>query len=122
MGRTYTKRDRDEISAITGFDAGAEFEDEDAVRAYFTVGNMDAVIGADHGWDQETLSDMADIVVCERWHMVLDYLTTSEAAALSGTSESGWRNRAAAGKIPGAWKAGRDWMIPRSAVVSEAGQ
>lgn len=46
----------------------------------------------------------------------LDFVTPGEAAVLTGTAESGWRNRAAAGKIPGAVKKGKQWLIPRSAI------
>ena len=40
------------------------------------------------------------------------YATPSEAAAFTGTAESTWRNRAAAGEIPGAVKKGKQWLIP----------
>jgi len=40
------------------------------------------------------------------------YVTPNEAAAFTGTAESGWRNRAAAGDIPGAVKKGKQWLIP----------
>lgn len=39
-------------------------------------------------------------------------LTPAEIAVKTGTSESSWRNRAAAGKIPGAFKKGKQWLIP----------
>lgn len=45
------------------------------------------------------------------------WLTPNEAAAMTGTASSGWRNRAAAGKIPGAVKKGSQWLIPAAAVV-----
>lgn len=49
-----------------------------------------------------------------------DYLTPQEIADASGTHESTWRNKAAAGGIPGAVKRGgekgRLWLIPREAV------
>lgn len=45
------------------------------------------------------------------------WYTPVEAAALTGTSESGWRNRAAAGKIAGAIKKGKQWLIPANAVT-----
>lgn len=44
-----------------------------------------------------------------------EFLTPAEAAELTNTHESGWRNRAAAGEIPGAFKKGKQWLIPRSA-------
>ncbi len=40
------------------------------------------------------------------------YVTPNEAAAFTGTAESSWRNRAAAGEIPGAVKKGKQWLIP----------
>lgn len=44
-----------------------------------------------------------------------DYLTPAEIADATGTAESGWRNKAAAGDIP-AVKKGKQWLIPRWAV------
>jgi len=41
-------------------------------------------------------------------------LTPTEVAAATGTAESGWRNKAAAGLIPGAVKKGKQWLLPRS--------
>jgi hypothetical protein len=43
-------------------------------------------------------------------------VTPAEAAELTGTSESGWRNRAAAGDVPGAFKKGKQWLIPYRAL------
>ena len=40
------------------------------------------------------------------------YATAAEAAVFTGTSESSWRNRAAAGQFPGAVKRGKTWLIP----------
>lgn len=45
-----------------------------------------------------------------------EWLTPAEAAAITGTSASGWRNRAAAGKLPGAFKKGKQWLIPSASV------
>lgn len=39
-------------------------------------------------------------------------MTPAEAAEATGTSESSWRNRAAAGQFPGSVKAGKQWLIP----------
>jgi len=44
------------------------------------------------------------------------FWTPVEAARITGTAESGWRNRAAAGELPGAMKRGKQWLIPRSQV------
>lgn len=42
------------------------------------------------------------------------FVTPAEVAAATGTSESQWRNKAAAGVIPGAVKKGKQWLLPRS--------
>lgn len=44
-------------------------------------------------------------------------LTPAEAAVLFGGAESSWRNRAASGEIPGAFKKGKQWLIPKSAIL-----
>jgi hypothetical protein len=46
------------------------------------------------------------------------YLTPPEIAAKTGTSESNWRNKAAAGEFPGATKRGKVWLIPLSVLQS----
>ena len=43
-----------------------------------------------------------------------DYHTPAEIAAATGTAESGWRNKAAAGDFPGSLKKGKQWLIPAS--------
>lgn len=43
-------------------------------------------------------------------------ITPVQAAEVSGNAESAWRNRAAAGDIPGAWKAGKQWLLPVSVI------
>jgi len=40
-------------------------------------------------------------------------LTPAEIAVQTATGESTWRNRAAAGEFPGAFKKGKQWLIPR---------
>lgn len=47
-----------------------------------------------------------------------DYLTTAQAAALTGAAVPTWTNRARAGRIPGAVRVGRDWLLPREAVLA----
>lgn len=39
-------------------------------------------------------------------------LTPVEMAERTGAAESGWRNKAAAGLLPGARKKGKQWLIP----------
>lgn len=48
-----------------------------------------------------------------------EWMTPAEAAAATGTAESGWRNKAAAGNIPGAFKKGKQWLLPRSVVLAD---
>jgi hypothetical protein len=43
-------------------------------------------------------------------------MTPVEIAQATGTAESTWRNKAAAGEIPGAVKKGKQWLIPREYV------
>lgn len=47
-----------------------------------------------------------------------EMLTPAEVAARTETHESGWRNKAAAGEIPGAIKKGKQWLLPRSVLRS----
>lgn len=47
-----------------------------------------------------------------------ELLTPLEVAAATGTHESNWRNKAAAGEIPGAIKKGKQWLLPRSVLRS----
>lgn len=42
------------------------------------------------------------------------WMTPKEVAEATGTSDSQWRNKAAAGQIPGAVKKGKQWLLPRS--------
>jgi hypothetical protein len=46
------------------------------------------------------------------------YMTPPEIAEQTGTSESNWRNKAAAGDFPGAIKRGKVWLIPYSVLRS----
>jgi len=41
-----------------------------------------------------------------------EVLTPAEVANQTGTAESTWRNKAAAGEIPGAIKLGKQWLLP----------
>lgn len=45
-------------------------------------------------------------------------LTPAEVATISGTAESTWRNKAAAGEILGAVKKGKQWLLPASWLLS----
>lgn len=46
-------------------------------------------------------------------------LTPAEIAEATGTSNSQWRNKAAAGQIPGAIKKGKQWLLPRSVLRAQ---
>jgi hypothetical protein len=50
---------------------------------------------------------------------VSEFLTPAEAAERSGLAEITWRKRAAGGKIPGAFKKGKQWLIPRGVVSTK---
>lgn len=47
------------------------------------------------------------------------YLTPAEVAAATGTAESSWRNKCAAGQIEGAVKKGKRWLIPDYALIKQ---
>lgn len=54
------------------------------------------------------------------WYTAPDtYLTPQEVADLTATSESNWRNKAAGGDIPGAYKAGKQWLLPASVLRAQ---
>lgn len=46
------------------------------------------------------------------------FVTPAEVAEATGTAESGWRNKAAAGDIPGVIKKGKQWLLPVSILRS----
>ena len=49
------------------------------------------------------------------WYSAPDtMMTPAEVAEATETAESTWRNKAAAGEIPGAFKKGKQWLLPRS--------
>ncbi|MCE7937761.1 MAG: DNA-binding protein [Chloroflexi bacterium CFX6] len=100
--------------------SGDPFISAEQVREYFTTQNMTAMFGQDGAadWSQDELDDAARWMIDSGLHMDL-YLTPAEAAALTGTSESGWRNKAASGSIPGAVKKGKQWLLPRAALAGE---
>jgi len=54
------------------------------------------------------------------WYRAPDtFLTPAEIAEKTGTAESTWRNKAAAGAIPGAIKKGKQWLLPQTALRSQ---
>lgn len=46
-----------------------------------------------------------------------DYVTPVQVATFTHTAESTWRNRAAAHEIPLAWKAGKQWLLPKDVLL-----
>ena len=48
-----------------------------------------------------------------------DTITPAEVAEKTGTAESTWRNKAAAGLIPGAEKKGKQWLLPVTVLRSQ---
>ncbi|RLC88745.1 MAG: hypothetical protein DRJ03_01455 [Chloroflexi bacterium] len=39
-------------------------------------------------------------------------MTTAEAAMVTGSNDSTWRRKCGEGKVPGAFKKGKTWLIP----------
>ena len=72
----------------------------------------------DLAWFVETMDSehaLPIISLLFAWFSAPDtLLTPAEVAASTDTAESGWRNKAAAGLIPGAVKKGKQWLLPRS--------
>lgn len=73
---------------------------------------------ADLAWFIEQMDGENALVVASllfAWFSAPDeMLTPVEVANATGTHESNWRNKAAAGEIPGAVKKGKQWLLPRS--------
>lgn len=59
---------RQYISEATAFDAGEEFTDAEAVRAYFTRENL-VMMFDECPYSDAELEDMASTVIDHRWHM-----------------------------------------------------
>jgi hypothetical protein len=57
-----------EINDSTGFANGEKFTTQAQVRSYFTMSNMHEMFGPHCEVDESTLTDMADAVICEKWH------------------------------------------------------
>lgn len=120
-GRKYGRGGRYHPSVITN-----------VIRDIHTV--FDGIIAADPRLDLATPADFAwleEQLSGERGTLTLslllvhaytpsgdDWLTPVEAAELTKTAESGWRNKAAAGEIPGAVKKGKQWLLPRQIVLA----
>lgn len=59
----------DEMNDATGFANGMEFEDEQQVRDYFTIENMNHMFNDGTDFTQDDLDEMAESVIENRWHM-----------------------------------------------------
>lgn len=81
-------------------------------KLYYRMEDMD--------WFLETLSGQyATVTMAMLFAMASakqTYLTPMEIAEATNTSESNWRNKAAAGEIIGAFKAGKQWLIPTTSL------
>lgn len=62
-----------EINDWTGFEEGLQFKNEDEVREYFTLENVEQMFGGDtRDLSQEELDIMANAVIQNRWHMLVE--------------------------------------------------
>jgi hypothetical protein len=93
---------------------------------------LSSVARADEGlsYREEDLDWLVGAASGERALVVLNLLkayatapdetyTPAELALATGTAESSWRNKAAAGAIPGAVKRGKQWLLPRSVLLAQ---
>lgn len=74
-------------------------------------------------WLADVLDSNQHVVIVSLWKAFAvapdEFVTPAEVAEATGTSESNWRNKAAAGAIPGAFKKGKQWLLPRSVLVAQ---
>ena len=89
-----------------------------------SAGRTFGAIYADPPWQYGNQATRAatDNHICPRssvrYNMLMDLLTTSEAAAYRGCSISLIRRWCREGRVAGAKRVGRDWAIPREALDS----
>jgi hypothetical protein len=99
------KRRNDITAAFVGLITALTAADE---HLFYTVDDMD--------WFVSVLdSDDRDVVLalfCAWAVAPCDFCTPDEAAEQFGGAASTWRNKAAAGDIPGAVKKGKQWLLP----------
>ena len=81
---------------------------------------VDALVTGDPLFSLHSTSDLADELRRSRSFSEVpgDFVTPAQAAVLTGEAEITWRKRAAAGKIPGAHKYGKQWVLPRTAIAA----
>ena len=56
-----------EINDYTGFANGDKFDSDEEVRFYFTIDNIMGLFGETGELTQQTLNEMAEIVIKNRW-------------------------------------------------------
>lgn len=56
------------ISEQTGFDFGEKWATAEEIRDYFTLDNMCSMFGENCDVSDETMKEMADAVISNRWH------------------------------------------------------
>ena len=65
----WTSYTQSQISDITGFDQGLEFESSVEVKKYFNRESLISDCGEEEDWpDQEDLDQMAQTVINNSWH------------------------------------------------------
>jgi len=78
---------------------------------------------ADLAWFIQAMDDEHALAIASlllAWASAPDeLLTPAEVAEITGTADSTWRNKAAAGEIPGAVKKGKQWLLPRSVLRAQ---
>lgn len=81
----------------------------------YTTDDLEWIVGQMDGPYPATVASMF-----MAWFSAPDeMLTPAEIAEATGIAESNWRNKAAAGLVPGASKKGKQWLLPCSVVCSQ---
>lgn len=105
--------------------------DQETQHVYLeTLNKLLTAIGSADQRLQSSTEDMADYVRLLNEHgsvvaslylaytsATSDYVTPAQVAAFTGDAESTWRNRAARHDIPLAWKAGKQWLLPKDVLL-----
>jgi hypothetical protein len=119
----------DELSDVKTEEAFATNRQEFVIRfrrflvTLTTADSRLAYTEDDLAWFVQVMDGQHALVIASlllAWSSAPDtLLTPAEIAAATGTAESTWRNKAAAGAIPGAVKKGKQWLLPRSVLRSQ---
>lgn len=84
-------------------------------RLRYTTVDLDWMVAQMDGPHAATVASMF-----MAWFSAPDeMLTPAEIAKATDTAESTWRNKAATGHVPGSFKKGKQWLLPRSVVCSQ---